>query len=56
MSALKSGIMKATGARPRQVLSEDEIRQKLLKNNEEGIKSLKTSKKNERVSRFKKIF
>ena len=34
---LKSGIMKATGARPRQVLSEDEIRQKLLKNNEEGI-------------------
>ena len=39
--ALKSGIMKATGARPRQVLSEDEIRQKLLKNNEEGLASMK---------------
>ena len=40
--ALKSGIMKATGARPRQVLSEDEIRQKLLKNNEEGLASMKS--------------
>ena len=40
--ALKSGIMKATGAKPRQVLSEDEIRQKLLKNNEEGIASMKS--------------
>ena len=39
---LKSGIMKATGARPRQVLSEDEIRQKLLKNNEEGLASMKS--------------
>jgi hypothetical protein len=39
--ALKSGIMKATGAKPRQVLSEDEIRQKLLKNNEEGLASMK---------------
>jgi hypothetical protein len=40
-AALKSGIMKTMGARPRQVLSEDEIRQKLLKNNEEGIASMK---------------
>ena len=40
-AALKSGIMKTTGAKPRQVLSEDEIRQKLLKNNEEGIASMK---------------
>ena len=40
--ALKSGIMKATGAKPRQVLSEDEIRQKLLKNNEEGLASMKS--------------
>lgn len=41
-AALKSGIMKATGVRPRQVLSEDEIRQKLLKNNEEGLASMKS--------------
>ena len=41
-AALKSGIMKATGAKPRQVLSEDEIRQKLLKNNEERIASMKS--------------
>ncbi len=40
--ALKSGIMKTMGARPRQVLSEDEIRQKLLKNNEEGLASMKS--------------
>jgi hypothetical protein len=40
-AALKSGIMKTMGARPRQVLSEDEIRQKLLKNNEEGLASMK---------------
>ena len=39
---LKSGIMKTMGARPRQVLSEDEIRQKLLKNNEEGLASMKS--------------
>ena len=41
-AALKSGIIKTMGARPRQVLSEDEIRQKLLKNNEEGIASMKS--------------
>ena len=41
-AALKSGIMKTMGARPRQVLSEDEIRQKLLKNNEEGLASMKS--------------
>jgi len=40
--ALRSGIMKTMGARPRQVLSEDEIRQKLLKNNEEGLASMKS--------------
>ena len=41
-AALKSGIMKTMGAKPRQVLSEDEIRQKLLKNNEEGLASMKS--------------
>jgi len=41
-AALKSGIMKTMGSRPRQVLSEDEIRQKLLKNNEEGLASMKS--------------
>jgi hypothetical protein len=54
---LKLGIMKATGARPRQVLSEDEIRQKLLKNNEEGIKSLEERmKKNKEYQDLKKSF
>ena len=40
-NALKSGIMKATGARPRQVLSEDDIRRRLMKQNEQGIANLK---------------
>ena len=54
---LKLGIMKATGARPRQVLSEDEIRQKLLKNNEKGIKSLEERmKKNKEYQDLKKSF
>ena len=39
---LKSGIMKATGAKPKEVLSEEQIRQKLLKNNEEGLASMKS--------------
>ena len=38
---LKSGIMKATGAKPKEVLSEEQIRQRLLKNNEEGLASMK---------------
>jgi len=40
--ALKSGIMKATGAKPRQVLSEDEIRQKLMDQNKKGLESMKS--------------
>ena len=55
--ALKSGIMKATGARPRQVLSEDEIRQKLMDQNKKGIKSLEERvKKNKEYQDLKKSF
>ena len=41
-AALKSGIMKTMGARPKQVLSEDEIRQKLMDQNKKGIASMKS--------------
>jgi len=41
-AALKSGIMKTMGARPRQVLSEDEIRQKLMDQNKKGLESMKS--------------
>jgi len=40
--ALKSGIMKAMGAKPRQVLSEDEIKQKLMDQNKKGLESMKS--------------
>ena len=54
---LKSGIMKATGARPRQVLSEDEIRQKLMDQNKKGIKSLEERvKKNKEYQDLKRSF
>ena len=39
---LKSGIMKATGAQPREVLSEEQIRQKLINQNKEGLESMKS--------------
>tara|TARA_R100000908_G_scaffold33159_1_gene15250 strand:- start:1922 stop:3634 length:1713 start_codon:yes stop_codon:yes gene_type:complete len=41
-AALKSGIMKTMGARPKQVLSEDEIRQKLMDQNKKGLESMKS--------------
>ena len=54
---LKSGIMKATGARPRQVLSEDENRQKLMDQNKKGIKSLEERvKKNKEYQDLKRSF
>ena len=37
----RSGIMKARGSKPEEVLSEEQIRQKILKNNEEGLASMK---------------
>ncbi len=37
----RSGIMKARGSKPEEVLSEEQIRQRLLKNNEEGLASMK---------------
>ena len=40
-NALKSGIMKATGARPKKVLSEDEIRKKLMDQNKKNLESMK---------------
>jgi len=41
-NALKSGIMKATGAGPKKVLSEDEIRKKLMDQNKKNIESIKS--------------
>jgi len=40
--ALKSGIMKATGAKPKKVLSEDEIRKKLMDQNKKNLESMKS--------------
>jgi hypothetical protein len=40
--ALKSGIMKATGAGPKKVLSEDEIRKKLMDQNKKNLESMKS--------------
>ena len=40
-NALKSGIMKATGAKPKKVLSEDEIRKKLMDQNKKNLESMK---------------
>ena len=40
-NALKSGIMKATGAGPKKVLSEDEIRKKLMDQNKKNLESMK---------------
>ena len=40
--ALKSGIMKATGAGPKKVLSEDEIRKKLMNQNKKNLESMKS--------------
>ncbi len=41
-NALKSGIMKATGAGPKKVLSEDEIRKKLMDQNKKNLESMKS--------------
>jgi len=40
--ALKSGIMKATGAGPKKVLSENEIRKKLMDQNKKNLESMKS--------------
>jgi hypothetical protein len=40
--ALKSGIMKTTGAGPKKVLSEDEIRKKLIDQNKKNLESMKS--------------
>ena len=49
--AFKSGIMKATGAGPKKVLSEDEIRKKLMGQNKKNLESMREKKYQDAVKK-----